>query len=407
MNMQKRMVGMSLVALAAGCVGQAASDSQAGQQSRDENGDVSSVSDAEAADFLSTFTPSDREMFADTPEFREIEARRPEQYDGQDKASYAALTGWALKGNLAFQDGLKTEPWFEGDHCALYGKSCDNTWHSQARVTGFDSMSSVYEELNGSCGSYVPLSDGSINAGMPCMLPELTGAKRELPWYLDINTCPNNSTGRQIIRDAALNVQSYVNGYTSVVMYETATPLDPATAIVFYCDSSLPGDVGAQWQVLSPIKLAFGGVVYPGTDFGVEVTDRCETPNRPEKTNKPYTETLDMFYSYEQAYIALGYEQYFESIALCTSNANEATRAWRNIILHELGHHLGLHHDQWQDPDTGIMYGGGTACELMTSFARGFTDSQLAAILDTDVDSSNDQLLVWDEDLSCYQVEGY
>lgn len=352
---------------------------------------------AAMAEFMRTVEPSDREVMIDDPE---LYAARPKAFSGE-KAQYPAVTGWGMYGHLAYQDGTNTEGWIEGDHCALFGLDCDDEWHAQAAELYLDgSARDVYNALRNGCGSGTVESDGQSNLWLPCIGPYLTQSHREITVYFDEPSCPSNTAGRKAIRDAINSVMSYMNRYSSVRLL--AGRLNDADIIV-YCDETLEADTAAMWLPAGNLSLRYGSIKGPA-DLTVLTYEQCETRGLPGygRGGRNYQQGVDMMYSYSYANIALHWSAQFEKIAQCTSDPTEVSRVWRNTILHEVGHHLGFHHEAWDDDDFGVMATGGIACERLAGWSRGFDDNHLAAILDWDMDPSSGDVTIWDEDISCY-----
>jgi hypothetical protein len=346
---------------------------------------------AEAAEFMAGFTPGHSEL-----RFDDLEDGFPKALD--KTVSYTALTGWAIDGILAFQqEGAPGNP-----HCALFGLDCDDEWHAQATRTdlGFSQGAGFLEVTRNGCGSDTIQSDGQANLWLPCIQPYVTESDREVTWYFDESTCPASSRGRTAIRDGMRAVQSYMNRYSSITLREDTSRVYPE--ILIECSRDLASDTAASWQPMGDLTLRYGSIKAPG-DINAITYEQCETRGLPGQFGRNYAQALDFMYSFDYAAVFLNWDAQFEKIAECTTDPTEMARVWRNTLLHELGHHLGFHHEGYDDLDFGIMHAGSISCDVMATYSRGFDDYHLFAIQNMDVDPNGDSdFLVWDEDLSCY-----
>lgn len=362
---------------------------------------------AEAAEFMRGIVPMGGELFFDDPE-----AYGPApKAEGAlvEKASWAVLTGWSMMANLAEQDGRNTEGWPEGDHCSLYGLSCNGEVHAQARKTFLSGTDDEFEQefLVGGCGSdKVDSSIGLSSLFMPCASAFLTGSDRELTWSFDESTCPNEAAGRRALRDGIVSAQAYFNRFTSVAMREV--PVGSAE-IDFFCNNDLPAETAARWTPAGALTLRYGGLK-AGGDLTAIFGESCETSGLPGSRNggtpaANYRVAPDFMYTYAQGFIGLHWNAQFAKIAECTSDPVIMARIWSTTVRHELGHHLGFHHEEFDDDDFGLMSAGGIACERLADRTRGFDDAHLLALLSQDVDpnAQGGRLELWDVDLSCYE----
>lgn len=390
-----RTVTVCTLALALAACGGEAGDAPLSAEDRDDR------------EFLDSFAPPDDPMFVfdDSPWLEQ----RPAAYlpDGtlapeQAKGGLPQLMGWGFMGVLADQDGV---PGAAGrDHCELFGLQCDGIVHAQMRKLLFNNVDDIYAEGMGGCGSFVTGRGGQPAAFMPCATAYLTGADREITWRVAVETCPNNATGRSRMIEGMRAVERYMNRSTSVQLREVSS----GEEFRIECDPGmLTTGVSATWHPVGQFTLHYA-LQESSDESGLTLAETCESPGLPGSgSSRQYRQSIDMVYSYPAAVVTFNWEDTFAKIAECSGGASQTVRALRNTFLHELGHHLGFHHETYDDFDFGLMLGGPRSCEEVTEWPMGFDTTHLLALLSLDHSTNTDALEVYDWDLSCYQPSGW
>lgn len=332
-----------------------------------------------------------------------------------DKANdtYVGLTGWAMHGHLRFQNGVvdpaPATP-VVPDHCARFGLSCDNRWHIQAadiditsRADWFDGDS--FRGSPGRCGTTLLRDDGTDNEYFPCIYPFVhqdSTAGRNVPYFVDYGTCPNDAGRRRNIEVATAAISSWMTLNTNVRM-----PLvtDFASAeVIFQCEGGLSSSTAAQARPSGPLQLRYA-IAGNIEDVGGWV-DTCETSGLPgSNPAASYTQRPDMYYTSQKHIVAINWSAMFSFIESCNPQPLQRSTGIYNILLHELGHVFTFAHDAYVNVGRGIMRTGMT-CEEIVAQAYGFSDLHRETINELDGNPNNAALDIHDNDLSCFKPVG-
>jgi len=321
--------------------------------------------------------------------------------------SFPALAGWALHGELAFQDGINDAPG-KPDHCSHFGLDCDDAWHIQALDIQIDSHvdfldSNSLRTPGARCGSLFQRPDLTTNEWRPCLMPyiHLSTTGRRWRWYYDETACPNNSSQREDFRIAIQAMFTYLENNT-LLTFPRTTNVSEAKVIV-KCDSTVPASAAARFSAAGPLMLRYATAVQGEI---VEWTDECETAGLPGSTFPPvqYTQRPDMMYTYSKVDIGVNWSGLFNFLS-CTTQVLPRRSGIFNILLHEMMHGFSFAHDQYADITFGVMRAGLT-CAQTVATSMGISQLHRESINDIDMDASGDALDIHDNDLSCFIPTG-
>ena len=323
--------------------------------------------------------------------------------DPSEKGNWPVLAGWAMTGDLVFQDGSA------GDHCSAFGLSCDNEWHIQANDTNITSHADwlngfgLKADSLGRCGSDVLGGWPSTpNSWYPCAIPYLypTVAGRQMPWTFSAGTCPASATGREHIRQAILSMITYLELGTTYRFPEATAANGLTPEIYVQCASDLPVGTAARWSPRGALTLRYAAPV--------EIEEGCESAGYPGSgsngTEAFYFQRVDMVYTYSASTLNINWTSMFDFLATCTANTTKVRRGIRNILLHEFGHAMTFAHDRVVDVDTGIMEPA-LDCTESTEFLRGFSEPLRNLMIDFDSRAIG-SLSLHDSDVSCLKPFG-
>lgn len=364
------------------------------------------------------------DMLAAIPAYGE--PTEPQLYDSHlfdapqlsDKSSMAMLQGWAVRGNLHFEDGLHSSGEIGTDHCGSTGLSCDYQWHLQADDIFIDSYTDFYGtqeaggDFMGSCGSYIQGTQF-----YPCInrfASHQTGG-HSFRWKLNDASC-GDATQKAHIRAGIIqglsNFSNSTNPSTGVTFSET-TGSDWNYA--FSCGNAgynpAIGSAMAWTQPTGNLPLRFGAPRKDG--LPVDWNDECETPSLPGIANhrpgnpSKFRQSFDLQYTYARSEIVFEDAVIFGYYASCMTTAAQFRQGIGNILMHELGHDWGYQHSiGYVDP----------TFDSMAATVNCTTDRDRVKILhpyirygiaDQDMIPNNPDDLIWDNDIACFDESGW
>lgn len=331
--------------------------------------------------------------------------------DEPEKGTTSMLLGLGTRGVLHFQDGTCTEPdcGVQPDHCSYFGLICDNRWHIQARSLDLNGEAKFMAELTGACAD-------ANNAWEPCIAPKIgtTSASRTFKWKLDMASCP---------QEQAYSAQrtAMINGWASVRDQTSKTTGTPVIGIgINWVETT-----GNDWQYYIKCQRWAGdnvqGEYYPADSlttlkYGIAIAggqnnwqDTCTTSGTPgySPTNPNVgTQRQDFVYEVDRHIIAVDMVEMAASANQCTTDATKRMYSYHNVLLHELGHSLGLVHDQIASIDFQAMRAS-SSCAEMTNRKFAYHPFYREALRSLDTTTSSDALMVWDDDISCFIPDEY
>lgn len=309
--------------------------------------------------------------------------------------------GWPLKGTLTFQDTIPNLATSVRDHCELWGLDCDEEWHIQANFASASSITEFPAQVRtgkGGCGRM------NLNAWYPCAYANMSGPLdsigRTLKWrYID--TACGTSAQKSHIRAGITLALSYFDTQGGMNFTET-TGTD--WNLLFDCAvfDGFSTEAIARWGIRNNMPLRGAVATADGTPTA---EDTCEASGLPGSSPvSVYNQGIDMVYTYNQSEIQINVQQMFAAVS-CASGSGTLRNGIRSVMLHELGHWMGMPHTpQHNDPFTGIMYNNVSTCANLTGIVRNFSQEYLWSIQDNNWPVDADGIDVWDNDLSCYNI---
>lgn len=333
-----------------------------------------------------------------------------------DKSAMVAVTGWAVRGELQFQDGVPENG--NADDCAWFGKTCDNEWHAQARTISYSDPQGVpigtifAEELLGLCGNTGldgtgPTPNPGDHEWLPCLFPDFGGAPdsngRTMRWRIINDASCGTQWKRDSFRRGVIQALAY---YDQTLGFNFTEVTGGNWNLLFTCSNL--GNARGMFLVRNNITFRAALAGTGEGDQSVISNEQCELSGlpgsaRPGIVGRSYQQAPDMLYTYNQAQIVLSTTAWNTIEQVSNGSATLRDRAVANLMKHELGHWLGLHHTVYADPSLGIMRPSLGIQELV-NFSMGFDSNMVDAIRAmSHLFGDGFGLEVPDYDVSCYK----
>jgi hypothetical protein len=315
--------------------------------------------------------------------------------DNVEKGATPIIWGWAVKGPPQMQDGNTTGEFESGfaDHCTTFGLACDNQPHAQALDLNYTggTASDFGDDLQGRCGRFDSTVD---NAWKPCILPYKTPQAKTWTWAYDAVSC-GLAEPQFPLRDRWLaGIRLALSEFAAFTWQETT---DASTAkLVFYCSfGELPTGKIALGYPYGPITLRYAAD---------HIFDEWCESGVPGEVQLHAHHFADMYYTYGKGRVGINWADFWSFIQGCGGNSAQVNSRIKTIMMHEIGHVMGLAHAQLPAA-TNWMYPTKSCQWALTAGNSAAGDRYQVALGDYDITTSS-SLTILDEDLSCYSPLG-
>lgn len=425
MNRYQVLWCSSILFLAA-CSGESAPEAEQAPAGAQRTGDWSAATDAPPTveaprDDLTEFYdgPKNSEELA-FDDLDDVIARNQEAsglFPGEvEKSAMVAVTGWAVQGDLQFQDGVPENG--NADDCAWFGKTCDNEWHAQARTISYTDPQGVprgtifKEELLGLCANTGldgtgPTPHPGDFEWLPCIFPDFGGNPdtigRTMRWRIINDATCGTQWKRDSFRRGVLQALHY---YDTTLGFNFTEVTGGNWNLLFTCGNL--GQANASFAVRNNITFRAALAGTGEGDTSTIINEQCELnglPGSPRQgvVGHAYQQAPDMLYTYNQGEATLSTTAWSSIESVSEGSATRRDRAVANLMKHELGHWLGLTHTVYADASLGLMRPSFTSADLI-NFSMGFDDNMVDAIRHmSHLFGDGNGLQVPDYDVSCYK----